>query len=223
MSGEKRALRRHKFFWFVCLLLGIIAIVIMILLCTRKANVVAVDGYIDYYSQSLDYTIFEVVLSCDCEVSGGYATIAFYDEARNLITTQHGYFMGTYTDLYSTFHVDGQALFCQVVNYDINAHFDGYEALLIVSVAVFIVFVVFVEALTLSCKEYNYNGDQIIVYAGWFHHYIKFNGVKTDEQNTFTSFVPIFLSCTLIDGTLIEATITQFNRISLKINNLLYT
>lgn len=49
------------------------------------------------------------------------------------------------------------------------------------------------------------------------------NGVKTDEHNTIMSFTPIYLSCTLEDGTNLQATVSLTNRISLKINDLLYT
>lgn len=74
----------------------------------------------------------------------------------------------------------------------------------------------------LSYKLYEYNGNVIIVYAGFSHHYIKVNGVKTDEYISSIYFTPIRLSCTLEDGTNIQATISLTNRISLKINDRLY-
>lgn len=74
----------------------------------------------------------------------------------------------------------------------------------------------------LSYKAYYFNELGIIIYAGWYHHYIKINNVKFDEHNTLITFTPILLSCTLDDGTQIEATITITKRISLKINNQLY-
>lgn len=83
--------------------------------------------------------------------------------------------------------------------------------------------IIFIVSLFLSYKSYRYNGDFIVVYSGWFHHYIKVNGTKMDEHNTLQTFIPILLTCTLDDGTDLEATITLTNRISLKINNQLYT
>lgn len=77
----------------------------------------------------------------------------------------------------------------------------------------------FIASLLLSYKDYEYNGNNIVVYAGWYHHYIKVNGNKIDEHNTLVSFTAILLSCTLDDGTDIKVTITMTNRISLKINN----
>lgn len=81
----------------------------------------------------------------------------------------------------------------------------------------------FISALLLSCRVYDFNGNIITVYAGWFHHYLKVNGKVMDENNTLISFSPIYLSTNLPDGTYLHATITTMNRVSLKINNVLYT
>ena len=80
-----------------------------------------------------------------------------------------------------------------------------------------------IGSLLLSCKVYDYDGKEVIVYAGWFHHYMKVSGVPLDEHNTIMYFTPIVLSTTLKDGTILQATISLTNRISLKINNQLYT
>ncbi|MDE6356274.1 MAG: hypothetical protein K2L67_03425 [Clostridia bacterium] len=82
--------------------------------------------------------------------------------------------------------------------------------------------VFFIASLLLTCKIYDYNGDEIIVYAGWYHHYIKVNGEKADEHNTIFTYTAINMSCTLDDGAEVWATISMTNRISLKINNRLY-
>lgn len=80
----------------------------------------------------------------------------------------------------------------------------------------------FICALFLSYKAYDYEGKTIIVYAGFYHHYLKVDGEIMDEHNTLTSFTAIPLSCTLDDGVVLHATITMTNRISLKINDRLY-
>lgn len=80
----------------------------------------------------------------------------------------------------------------------------------------------FIMAFLLSCKKYVYNDNEIVVYAGFYHHYITVNGVKTDEHNTIISYTPITLSCTLSEGTHVQATISLTNRIALKINDRLY-
>ena len=45
-----------------------------------------------------------------------------------------------------------------------------------------------------------------------------------DEYNTLGSlFAPVRLSCTLDDGTNLDATVSAFKRVTLKVNNQLYT
>lgn len=84
-------------------------------------------------------------------------------------------------------------------------------------------FAFFISSLFLSCKYYVYEGRDIIVYAGFYHHYMTVDGRRVDEHNTITSFTPIILSCTLPEGTHLFATVSLTNRISLKINDMLYT
>lgn len=79
-----------------------------------------------------------------------------------------------------------------------------------------------ITSLLLSCKVYDYNGVEIIVYAGRYHNYIKVNGTITDEHNTLRTWTAITLSCALDDDTELKATISLSNRIALKINNKLY-
>ncbi len=80
-----------------------------------------------------------------------------------------------------------------------------------------------IASFTLSYKVYRYEGKLLIVYAGWFHHYIKIDGTKFDEHDTLISYTPIILSCELDNGTFVQATISTFNRISLKVNGRLFT
>lgn len=102
--------------------------------------------------------------------------------------------------------------------------FDFIDIVIIVSLYVdAMLFAMFIASLCLSYKVYEYRGSEIVVYAGWYHHYIKVDGIKTDEHNTLVSFSAINLSCVLDDGTDIKVTITLTNRISLKINDRLYT
>ena len=80
----------------------------------------------------------------------------------------------------------------------------------------------FIGSLTLNCKLYKYNGNKIVVYAGWYHHYIKVNGEIEDEHNTLLFLTPLTMSCCLEDGSQVNITITLTNRITLKINGKLY-
>lgn len=80
-----------------------------------------------------------------------------------------------------------------------------------------------VPAMFVSCRVYDFNGNIITVYAGSSHHYLKVNGKIMDEYTAFFRNNPIYLSTNLPDGTYLQATITTMNRVSLKINNVLYT
>ena len=80
----------------------------------------------------------------------------------------------------------------------------------------------FLNAWSCKYKTYQYYDLKISVYAGYFHHYIAVNGQKMDEHNTFQSYAPVYLSCTLEDGTLLDAKISTGNHIVLKINDRLY-
>ena len=75
---------------------------------------------------------------------------------------------------------------------------------------------------SVSLKEYNYLGKNIIVYCGAFHHYLEVEGEIIDEHNTISSFTPIVLSGTDKDGAVYNATISLTARITLKIDNKLY-
>lgn len=102
-------------------------------------------------------------------------------------------------------------------------NFDIYDALMILFFYDLISVTLFIASFLLSCKNYEYDGNKIVVYSGWYHHYISVNGVIVDEYNTFTSLTPIWLSCTLSDDIYLQATISAFfNRIALKINDKLY-
>ena len=74
----------------------------------------------------------------------------------------------------------------------------------------------------LSCIVYLFENHEIIVYAGFYRHYIKVDGELFDAHDTLYYWTPIQLSCTLDDGTKIAATISLMSRIALKINDRLY-
>ena len=231
MLHEKAKLLVHRLIWFFLLLLGITIPIIMLLSAgtsSEEIEIVDDSGYIDEYYESLDETCCEIEVVFNCEVNSGYIWIAFYDSNAELLATENGYFYGYGDTVSSTFFIDGKVDSYEILSYDITASNDDWALLLSILIIVFIPVIIicfsfFIGSLLLSCKRYEYNGNEIVVYAGWYHHYIKFNGKKVDEHNTLISFTAISLSCILTDGTDIKATITMTNRISLKINNLLYT
>lgn len=223
MLYEKRKLLIHRSIWFFLLFLGIIFLINIFNPPEKEVEIIDDNGYINEYYEYLNETNCEIEVVFNCDVDSGYITVAFYDSSDKLLSQETGFFYGYDNTLSSTFLIDGKVDSYEILSYDIDV---SNDALLYAKLFIYIeyfIFVFFIASLTLSCNVYEYNGNEIVVYAGWYHHYIKVNGIKTDEHNTLTFFTAIQLSCTLDDGTDIKATITITNRISLKINNQLYT
>lgn len=224
MIYEKKKMLIYISISFVLLLFGIIIIPIIIANApSQETEIVEVNGYINGYYESLDKTDCEIEVVFNTNVDSGYITVAFYDGSGKLLAKKNEYFYGYDNTLSSSFTIDGKVDSFEILDHNISAYYDVKIIMIIIIIVVDIfVFAFFISSLFLSCKVYDYNGNEIIIYAGWYHHYIKVNGTKTDEHNTLITFTAISLSCILSDGTDIKATISLSNRISLKINNLLY-
>ncbi len=79
-------------------------------------------------------------------------------------------------------------------------------------------FAIAICTLLVNCKVYQVNSHIIIVYAGFYHHYIKVDGEVADEHNTLITYTSIILSSALDDDQ-ISATISLTNRIAFKYQN----
>ena len=218
--NERKKIKIHRYIWLLITLL-IIFIPIIVNACQPELEIVDDNGYISNYYSSLDKTSVEIDITFNRNVDSGYATIKFYDASNHLLETERAYFYGydEKTVHNSYISVNGKVDSYEIVSYDFdttnNSRF--LYAFLIVAIPMLIC------SLCLSYKEYDYNGQIISVYAGWFHHTLRVNGELCDEHNTLFSWTPIFLSTTLNDGTVLAATISHANRIALKANNRLIT
>lgn len=228
MLYEKKKIWKHR---VICLaLLLVFLIIIPSCISSTPKNVEEIEivednCYIEKYYEYTDTTSCKIEVQFNTDVDPGYITVAFYDNKNKLLENEKSFFYGYGTTLSASFYVDGKVDKYKIEEYDISASYDDsneFISLCIFFFSLCILLPFFIGSLFLSCKEYDYLGKQIVVYAGWCHHYIKVDGIKTDEHNTLISHTAIQLSCTLFDGTNIQATITLSNRISLKINNLLY-
>lgn len=177
------------------------------------------DGNIKttYYS-SLNESSCEIQLECNRRVDGATAEICFY-ATENLtypICTKTVEMFGIGDTLTAYVHdIPDNVKSFQIKSITIQ---DNISRLLIFSCACLPALLFFISALLLSCNVYIYNDKKIVVYAGWYHHYILINGEKYDEHNTIMFFTPILLSASLDDGSEVKATISLTNRIALKIN-----
>lgn len=224
LAKTKLMIRRTV--WGLIVLIGIPISLLMI--NAAPTDLVVLDSNCNVeYSEYDDYSTCDIEIKFNAPVNNGYATVAFYDNHDQLLDRKECYFFSSDSVANSMFNsVSGHVYSFSIVSYDFID--DATLALrrngifmLMFSVIIGIPF--FICAMLCSYKRYRFEDKVIAVYAGYYHHYITVNGVKTDEHNTIMSFTPIYLSCTLEDGTNLRATVSLTNRISLKINDLLYT
>lgn len=213
---EKTKVLVHRLTWLIITCL-IFFIPIIINWAQPELVIVDDEAYIEDYYEYSDTSTIEMYITFNREVSSGYATINFYDASGSLLDTQENYFY-TYGDksVEDTYiSVDGKVDSYEIVSYDFKTLFIGSEAYFFLLPAILFL----IESLLVSYKEYDYNGKKLSVYAGFYHHTLRVDGEKCDEHNTITTFSPIYLSTTMKDGTVVDATITLTNRISLKVND----
>lgn len=219
---EKAFVLMQRVLWSIALVLCfVIPFIIILATPTKTAEIVDENCYLIDYYESLDQTSCEVEIICSCNVDSTYITVAFYDESGKLLATEESYFYSSSNTLTSTFYsIDGKVDSFEIIDANVSASDDIFPSysVIVFFIVLIVVIAFFISSLMLSCKTYNYNGNKIVAYAGWYHHYIKINGEKYDEHNTLHSFSPIYLSCMLDETTIIEATVTSSNRIALKIN-----
>ena len=220
MLYEKKKLIIYRSICLSLLVLGIIIPIIISTVSKNNLKIIDDNGYINDYYEYSDKTDCEIEVVFNREVDSGYITVAFYDSKGKLLSKEEDFFVADDNTASSTFYIDGKVDSYEILSYDVSLP-NRVTMIFVFLDIVFLVF--FIGSLLLSYKEYEYNGNRIVVYAGVYHNYVKVNGNKLDEHNTLSSYTAIPLSCTLDDGTDIKVTITRTNRISLKINNQLYT
>ncbi len=228
MPKEKRKVLFRRLIAFILLAL---AILFLVRAKNKSANTTieildsSMETSADEYFGSSSCTLY---VTLDKKVESGDVSVAFYDEKGKLLTTEEHYLSDDYHGAANTYHayfysIDGIVDSYEILSLEATLDGAGLE-LMLYGIVIFFLAIYFLDTLFgLSCKVYEYNGNEIVVYSGWYHHYLKVNGEKADESNTLSSFVPIYLTTTLEDGTLIEANFSSFNHsISLKINTKLY-
>lgn len=221
MLYEKKKILIRRIVWGILLAIGILVPVILSNQPAEDVNIVNDDGYIIEYYEYSDTTDCEIEVTFDREVSSADIVVAFYDSDGNLLEREEGYFYGYDNKVSATFFIDGSVDSYEIISYEVSIY-ENNDYIMWFLIVDLVAVVFFICSLLLSCKVYEYNGKTIIVYAGFYHHYLKVDGEIMDEHNTLTSFTAIPLSCTLDDGAVLHATITMTNRISLKINDRLY-
>lgn len=211
----------------------IIVALVMMFAQPSKAKMVDDNGYIIDYNATYNKTETEVEVTLNKPVDSGSIKVSFYDENDNLLSTVS-------KDYESDILEDPQRIVTfkftvlgRVNKYHIEEYYfvnedsaiqrgDDGTMLLLFTITIGLVFLI--DTLLCDLKCYEYKDKTICVYAGYYHKYIEVDGKKMDEYNTLGSlFAPVRLSCTLDDGTNLDATVSAFKRVTLKVNNQLYT
>ncbi len=203
-----------------------------------KAEVVSDDCYIEEYLEYSQESGCSLSLAFNVEVSAADVTVAFYDKNGELLEEKEVYCSSYYNDSYndyytvtsSTFYVYGNVDSYEIIDH--NVTYEKYDfldsfleswALMSACILIFSILppfcLILIKILLISCKVYTYGENEIVVYAGFYHKYIKVNGVRVDEYNSIIRFFDIHFSTCLEDGTMLNARITLTKRISLKIND----
>lgn len=192
-----------------------IIIPIFVKIFPPKAKLIGKNFSVTYY-ESLDSTTCDITLTFNRSVKWGSATISFYGQTGNFLSTEEVSFYHSYGNIAeNTFtSVSGNVKSFDVVSYDFDAesHFEWLAYLIPFTALIALLFFM------VSCKECSFGEYKINVYAGFYHHTLWVNDEKCDEHNTIASYSPITLSTTTSDGTLVEVTISLSNRITVKAN-----
>lgn len=215
---EKCKIHFRRFLWLIALV-TCIAIPLYVL----QHNVTIVNSSFDVsYNKSEDSSDCSITIVFDTDVDSATATVYYYGSNHKYISMDIVYLTKIGDKTFSgTSYISGKVQFCSVESCTVFSELS--TIVLCVSAPIFIVVLsLFICSLTHRCRIYRYNGIKILIYAGWFHHYMKVDGEIVDEYNTSISRVPIELWCNLDDGTELYSTISPSNRIKLKINGKLY-
>ena len=222
---EKKKIQLHRWIWAIACLFCLL-FPALIDVFQPELEMVESNCYITEYYEYLDETSCELEVTFNREVDSGYVTVAFYDDNGNYLETVECYCIPDYIDgtvaIDSYFNVKGKMSYFEVISYDIEPATGAYWAL---SGFLVITITLFISALLLSYKEITWKGKKISVYAGFYHHTLRINGELCDTHNTIFTYSAIKLSTTVKGETeeekesIVEATITLTNRISIKVDN----
>lgn len=221
MIREQKVLLIRKIVAALFLLLGIAFPFILTKLPPKRAKLLSNEGSsVNYYERS-DHTTFEITFHFDIKVRYGTIDVTFFDKDGNSLGMQsHNLYVNgaDSKDVIVPFDVDGKAVSYQIDDYYVVKPIANIGwAIAIVAVDA-LLFYFFATAMVLSTKVYKYNGHEIVIYVGRINRYIKVDGDVVARYKTIFTSIPLKLSCTLDDGTLLTALVNKYNRITLFVN-----
>lgn len=221
MIREQKILLIRKIVATILLLLGIAFPYILSKLPPKRAKLLSDEGHsVTYYERS-NNTTFEIEFHFDIEITSGSVDVTFFDKDGNSLGSQPYYFYGNSVygkDVVASFSVDGNATSYRIDDYDVVKPVGNIGWVIAIVAVDALLFYLFTTTIVLSAKGYKYNGHDIVVYIGRIIRYIKVDGNIVAAYKTIFTSVPLRLTCTLDDGTLLIAKVNRFNRITLFVN-----
>lgn len=247
MYYEKGKLIFRRIFW-------LLAIIVFTVICVKtideydaqfeadktELQIVNDDVVIDDEYDSI--TSCAIYVTFNKPVKPGYIAVSLYDKDGATLYSNDVYFSSKLfakdrTVLSANVYCLDVAEYYELGEFDIEPYNYADDWAVIYLIGLILLVLCLLSALFYNAKKYFYDGNEVIVYAGLFHNYIKINGEKEDYKNTFgyifiylllpfvcfliVVLIPIRLSATINRNTY-NANISVFNRIKLKINNRLY-
>ena len=247
MYYEKGKLIFRRIFW-------LLAIIVFTVVCIKtideynaqfeadKTELQIVNDEVEVDDEYDSITSCTIYVKFNKPVHSGYIAVSLYDSDGTTLYGNDVYFSSKLfakdrTILSANVYCFDVAEYYELGEFDIEPYNYADDWAVIYLIGLILLVLCLLSALFYNAKKYFYDGNEVIVYAGLFHNYIKINGEKEDYKNTFgyifiylllpfvcffiVALIPIRLSTTL-NGNTYDANISVFNRIKLKINNRLY-
>ncbi len=223
MIREKKILWIQRSIWLFILTLSILIPVILLL--TPWHDVKIEDEKCSIKDIGDNRNRCEFVFTFNEKIQSGWIVIAFYDINGGLLLYDDADLFGYGQIQNAIFFVEGKIDSYKIWDHSVVINeFDFLIDNIAVFVVIWSVSLFFtIASLLFSCKLYYYEGQDIIVYTGWYRHYLKVNGRILSKRYKPFFIKPLTLESALYDGAIAQATISVLKRISFKIDDQIYT
>lgn len=217
---------------FLVLLLACFILTIVSCRPATEIEIVSDEGSLKNYYEYSDESECTITVKFNENVDKGSITVTFYDDDGNISDKQTKDFTSWDVDDKTVeltfFNVKGRPASYKVTDFTAEPPM-SLVSILILEFAVWLaLFIIMVSSFAISCKIYDFNGNAITVYSGWFSCYVKVNGVTVTKKSSilrnffFARIFPTYLSTTLPDGVPLLVKINFFNGIKMWLNGSVY-
>lgn len=195
-------------------------------------EIVSDEGYLNDYYEYSDESECTITAEFNESVDEGSITVTFYDEDGNISDKQTKDFtswdVNDKTVEVTFYNVKGRPASYEVTDFTVEPPPSLVSILISEFIVWLILFIITVSPFAMSCEIYDFNGNAITVYSGWFSCYVKVNGITVDKKSSvlrnffFGRIFPMHLSTTLPDGVFLLVKVNFFNGIKMWLNGCVY-